>query len=133
MGDIVGSWSTDGYDHMESKSVADGKFVGLACDEDNQPEMSEDRVKGWLAQIKGEGMPLQTGVLFHLQSPLFSWQVCVSVVVPCSASPVSQSRTRRFGRRVGVLSSSKFYLNLAAGMSQLAHVTHSPMAWKLSQ
>ena len=56
--DIVGSWSTDGYDHMESKSVADGKFVGLPCDEDNQPEMSEDRVKGWLAQIKGEGMPL---------------------------------------------------------------------------
>merc|ERR1719463_268765 len=56
--DIVGSWSTDGYDHMESKSVADGKFVGLACDEDNQPEMSDDRVKSWLAQIKSEGMPL---------------------------------------------------------------------------
>merc|ERR1712194_18060 len=56
--DELVTWSTDGYDHMESKSVADGKFVGLACDEDNQPEMSEDRVKGWLAQIKGEGMPL---------------------------------------------------------------------------
>merc|ERR1711865_71078 len=41
--DIVGSWSTDGYDHMESKSVDGAKFVGLACDEDNQPEMSEDR------------------------------------------------------------------------------------------
>ena len=56
--DIVGSWSTDGYDHMESKSVDGAKFVGLACDEDNQPEMSEDRVKAWIAQIKGEGMPL---------------------------------------------------------------------------
>lgn len=32
--------------------------TGLACDEDNQPEMSEDRVKAWIAQIKGEGMPL---------------------------------------------------------------------------
>ena len=32
--------------------------AGLACDEDNQPEMSEDRVKAWVAQIKGEGMPL---------------------------------------------------------------------------
>ena len=32
--------------------------AGLACDEDNQPEMSEDRVKAWIAQIKGEGMPL---------------------------------------------------------------------------
>merc|ERR1711865_442079 len=56
--EIVGSWSTDGYDHMESKSVDGAKFVGLACDEDNQPEMSEDRVKAWIAQIKGEGMPL---------------------------------------------------------------------------
>jgi flavodoxin I len=55
---IVGSWPTDGYEHMESKSIADGKFVGLPCDEDNQPEMSEERVKGWIAQIKGEGMPL---------------------------------------------------------------------------
>merc|ERR1719359_2827609 len=56
--DIVGSWSTDGYDHMESKSVEGDKFVGLPCDEDNQPEMSEERVKAWVAQIKGEGMPL---------------------------------------------------------------------------
>merc|ERR1719502_1439961 len=55
---VVGSWPTDGYEHTESKSIADGKFVGLPCDEDNQPEMSEDRVKGWIAQIKGEGMPL---------------------------------------------------------------------------
>merc|ERR1719191_45546 len=37
---IVGSVSTDGYDHMESKSIADGKFVGLPCDEDNQPDQS---------------------------------------------------------------------------------------------
>merc|ERR1712129_132178 len=56
--EIAGSWSADGYDHMESKSVDGAKFVGLACDEDNQPEMSEDRVKAWIAQIKGGGMPL---------------------------------------------------------------------------
>ena len=55
---VVGSVSTDGYDFEESKSVAGGKFVGLACDEDNQPEMSEDRVNAWIDQIKGEGMPL---------------------------------------------------------------------------
>merc|ERR1719191_41696 len=55
---VIGSWSADGYDHMDSKSVDGDKFVGLPCDEDNQPEMSEDRVKAWLAQIKGEGMPL---------------------------------------------------------------------------
>ena len=50
--------STDGYEHNDSKSIAGGKFVGLACDEDNQPDMSEDRVKAWVGQIKGEGMPL---------------------------------------------------------------------------
>lgn len=56
--DIVGAWSADGYEHEESKSIADGKFVGLACDEDNQSDLSEERVSAWLEQIKGEGMPL---------------------------------------------------------------------------
>merc|ERR1719235_1912676 len=50
--DIVGAWSADGYEHEESKSIADGKFVGLACDEDNQSDLSEERVSAWLAQIK---------------------------------------------------------------------------------
>jgi flavodoxin I len=34
------------------------QFVGLACDEDNQPDLSEERVNAWIDQIKGEGMPL---------------------------------------------------------------------------
>merc|ERR1712216_389500 len=55
---IVGSVSDDDYEYEESKSCSGGKFVGLACDEDNQPEMSEDRVNAWIDQIKGEGMPL---------------------------------------------------------------------------
>merc|ERR1719327_777281 len=49
--EIVGAWSTDGYDFVESKSAADGKFIGMACDEDNQPEMSEERVAAWITQI----------------------------------------------------------------------------------
>jgi len=56
--EICGSWSTDGYDHEDSKSIADGKFVGLPCDEDNQPEMSEERVNTWITQLKGEGMAI---------------------------------------------------------------------------
>ena len=56
--EVIGAVSTDGYEHNDSKSIAGGKFVGLACDEDNQPDMSEDRVKAWIDQIKGEGMPL---------------------------------------------------------------------------
>ena len=56
--DVIGAVSTDSYEYEESKSVDGGKFIGLACDEDNQPDMSEDRVKSWITQIKGEGMPL---------------------------------------------------------------------------
>merc|ERR1712118_441571 len=56
--EIVGAVSTDSYEFEESKSVADGKLIGCPFDEDNQPEMSEDRVKAWIARIKGEGMPL---------------------------------------------------------------------------
>merc|ERR1712078_6260 len=56
--EVVGATSTDGYDYVESKSVEGGKFIGLACDEDNQPELSEERAQAWVTQIKGEGMPL---------------------------------------------------------------------------
>merc|ERR1719247_2596541 len=54
--EIVGSTSADGYDHTESKSDAGGTFVGCPFDEDNQPEMSEERVTAWLAKLKSEGM-----------------------------------------------------------------------------
>merc|ERR1712078_588032 len=55
---VIGSVATDSYEYEESKSVADGKFVGLACDEDNQPDLSEERVNAWIDQIKSEGKPL---------------------------------------------------------------------------
>ena len=51
-GKTVGQWSTEGYDHAESKAERDGKFVGLAIDEDNQSEMTDDRISAWVAQIK---------------------------------------------------------------------------------
>merc|ERR1711924_200553 len=53
----IGMVSNDGYEHEESKSVRDDKFLGMPFDEDNQPEMSEDRAKAWIAQLKSEGMP----------------------------------------------------------------------------
>ena len=56
--EIIGAVSTDGYEFEESKSVLDGKFVGLPCDEDNEPDQSEARVAAWIDQIKSEGMPL---------------------------------------------------------------------------
>ncbi|MBD2314528.1 flavodoxin FldA [Desertifilum sp. FACHB-1129] len=53
-GTTVGYWSAEGYDFTESKAIKNGKFVGLAVDEDNQPELTEERVKAWVAQLKRE-------------------------------------------------------------------------------
>ncbi len=53
-GTTVGYWSTNGYEFNESRALKDGKFVGLALDEDNQSDMTEERVKAWVAQLKKE-------------------------------------------------------------------------------
>jgi flavodoxin I len=76
----VGSWSAVGYNFQESKALigskftqlpngsttlleskliqlangidVDGEFVGLAIDEENQPELTEERIKIWVTQIR---------------------------------------------------------------------------------
>lgn len=53
-GETVGYWSTDGYEFNESKALRDGKFVGLALDEDNQSDLTQERIKAWVAQLKQE-------------------------------------------------------------------------------
>ena len=53
-GKTIGHWSTDGYDHEASKAEKNGKFVGLALDDDNQSELTESRIKEWVGQIKAE-------------------------------------------------------------------------------
>jgi flavodoxin I len=53
-GKTVGHWPTDGYDFTASKAVKNGKFVGLALDEDNQPELTDARIRVWTAQLKQE-------------------------------------------------------------------------------
>jgi len=50
----IGLWSTDGYEFTSSKSVKNGKFVGLVIDADNQGDLTEERVKSWVKQIKSE-------------------------------------------------------------------------------
>jgi flavodoxin I len=32
----------------------DGKFVGLALDEDSQPELTGERISKWVSQLKSE-------------------------------------------------------------------------------
>lgn len=49
---IVGFTSTDGYDFDESTAQIDDKFVGLVIDEDNQSDLTDERIKSWVNEIK---------------------------------------------------------------------------------
>lgn len=49
---IIGKTSTDGYIFDSSRAVVDDMFVGLALDEDNQSELSKDRIASWCENIK---------------------------------------------------------------------------------
>ena len=49
--ELIGAWPTDGYSFTDSTAVKDGKFLGLALDEDNEHDLTDDRIKGWLAQL----------------------------------------------------------------------------------
>lgn len=53
-GKTVGYWPTDGYDFNDSKALRNGKFCGLALDDDNQSDLTDDRIKAWVAQLKKE-------------------------------------------------------------------------------
>jgi len=51
-GDVVGFTSTDGYDHDASKADINGEFVGLVIDEDNQDDLTQERIETWTKNIK---------------------------------------------------------------------------------
>ncbi len=51
---IIGKVPTDGYTFEDSKSVIDGKFCGLAIDEDNESELTDERLSNWVKQIGTE-------------------------------------------------------------------------------
>ena len=53
---VVGCWSTEGYDYDASKAEIPGEnlFVGLALDEDQQPELTNSRLDKWCQQIHTE-------------------------------------------------------------------------------
>jgi flavodoxin I len=54
-GEIFGKWPTDGYEFDNSVGVdEDGKFYGLGIDQDNEEDLTEERIQKWVAQIKEE-------------------------------------------------------------------------------
>jgi flavodoxin I len=53
-GKVIGAWAGENYEFDTSLAHRDGKFVGLALDADNQPELTDERIEQWVNQIKGE-------------------------------------------------------------------------------
>lgn len=53
---IIGLWSVEGYEFDASKALTSDQkhFVGLAIDEDQQEEMTSDRLNTWCEQVHAE-------------------------------------------------------------------------------
>ncbi|WP_192457824.1 flavodoxin [Musicola keenii] len=49
---VIGAWPNSGYEFNTSAALVDDQFVGLVLDQDNQFDLTEERVENWLAQIK---------------------------------------------------------------------------------
>ena len=50
----VGKVPTEDYEYDESQAEIDGQFVGLPLDEDNESNLTGDRIKEWVTQLKKE-------------------------------------------------------------------------------
>jgi len=55
---MVGYVDPSGYQHESSKSIRDGKFLGLPLDEDNEYDMTDARLNTWMQELKAQGMPI---------------------------------------------------------------------------
>ncbi|GAA5130273.1 flavodoxin FldB [Thalassotalea piscium] len=52
----IGYWPNNGYEFAASKALTTDttEFVGLALDEDNQYELTDERIATWCQQVKNE-------------------------------------------------------------------------------
>ena len=57
----IGFTPTDTHTFEVSDALVEGRFCGLAIDEEQQPDLTESRVTEWVAQIKQELAELQVG------------------------------------------------------------------------
>ncbi len=51
---VIGETSIEGYDFYFSLAAKDGKFIGLVLDEHRQKDLTDGRIKNWVAQLKKE-------------------------------------------------------------------------------
>lgn len=53
-GKVVGFTSTDGYHYEDTTIVENGRFIGLALDEENQASLTPKRIENWIVEVKKE-------------------------------------------------------------------------------
>ena len=53
-GTLIGKTSPEGYTFQDSEALKDGLFTGLPLDEDYESDLTPERVKHWVAQLKNE-------------------------------------------------------------------------------
>lgn len=51
---VVGQWPADDYDFISSKALIDDAFAGLVLDQENQKNLTDERLDTWLKQIAPE-------------------------------------------------------------------------------
>lgn len=51
---LVGFTSTEGYEFNKSRALRGDKWCGLVIDLDNQPQLTDERVKKWCREVKRE-------------------------------------------------------------------------------
>ena len=52
-GNVFGHWPNRGYQFDESRGLINEEtFYGLALDEDNEPECTEERINSWVSKIR---------------------------------------------------------------------------------
>lgn len=51
---IIGFTSIEGFEHNISTAQIDDQFCGLVIDEDNQNDLSDERISSWISDIRSE-------------------------------------------------------------------------------
>ena len=49
---LIGQVSTEGYTYDSSEALVNGQFVGLLIDNDNESDMTDERISNWVENLK---------------------------------------------------------------------------------
>ena len=54
--DLIGYWPNKGYEFIASKALTEDKgfFVGLSLDDENQYDLTDERINNWCNQLIAE-------------------------------------------------------------------------------